>query len=199
MTPRLSYPERFWAKVNKTESCWLWTACTLSPSGYGMFTLNGKGHLAHRVAYQMANGVEIPKGLQIDHLCRTRNCVNPSHLEVVSPKENVLRGIGVTALNKLKIRCPQGHMLDGSNTYLSKKGRSCKKCLTENTRRYREKNRRKLNGIRLYCVICKAQLPEQRVRYHAVTCTRSCAYKRMLIRQKVARYSSTPKSRKGLK
>ena len=75
--------QRFWAKVNKTDTCWLWTASTLN--GYGQIKAGGrfgKILLAHRVAYEMLVG-PIPEGLQLDHLCRVTLCVNPKHLEPV--------------------------------------------------------------------------------------------------------------------
>jgi hypothetical protein len=85
--------ERFWEKVAKGEGCWLWTGARLR-GGYG--TINAGGHaatslLAHRVAYELVRG-PIPDGLQIDHLCRNRACVNPYHMEPVSQAENLRRG-----------------------------------------------------------------------------------------------------------
>ena len=83
--------QKFMKSVNKTDTCWLWTGYT-NKKGYGEFNLShGKRLFAHRFAYQLLIG-PIPKGLVIDHLCRTRNCVNPSHLESVSIVENVRRG-----------------------------------------------------------------------------------------------------------
>lgn len=81
--------DRFWKRVNKTDTCWLWTGGQIG-KGYGVFRLNGGGKLAHRVAYQFVKG-EIPEGLEIDHLCKVRHCVNPSHLEAVTRLENMLR------------------------------------------------------------------------------------------------------------
>lgn len=80
-------PARFWAKVNKTDTCWLWTA-SLS-HGYGQFKIDGRRTMrrAHRLAY--ADLVEpIPDGGQIDHTCFNKACVNPSHLRVVTNKQN---------------------------------------------------------------------------------------------------------------
>lgn len=85
--------ERFWTFVQRTETCWLWTG-SLDWSGYGHFWRSGTLMLAHRWAYEHFTG-EVPKGYQIDHLCRVRHCVNPSHLEAVTPSINVQRGAHV--------------------------------------------------------------------------------------------------------
>lgn len=80
---------RFWARVERSDSCWLWTGST-TKAGYGMFGAGrrGMGNLyAHRYSYEWAKG-PIPAGLHIDHLCRVRNCVNPAHLEAVTQGEN---------------------------------------------------------------------------------------------------------------
>jgi hypothetical protein len=69
--------ERFWSKVDKTSSCWLWTAAT--QGGYGVFGVNGKTVLAHRWVWKQERG-PIPPGAQVKHYCNTNNCVNPKHL-----------------------------------------------------------------------------------------------------------------------
>jgi len=116
--------ERFWDKVDKTGDCWLWTA-SQRPNRYGQFSANGKGLLAHRVSYQWEHG-PIPKGLEIDHLCRVRHCVKPSHLEAVTHQENIQRGANQ---NRIKTHCPQGHPYTKTNTWLSKRNqRNCKRC-----------------------------------------------------------------------
>lgn len=82
--------ENFWAKVNKTETCWLWTAA-LNPGGYGRLRgrSNGKRvmRLAHRLSFEIHNG-EIPEGMQVDHACHRKACVNPDHLRAATNKEN---------------------------------------------------------------------------------------------------------------
>jgi len=119
--------QRFWSKVNKTDTCWLWTAC-IQTGGYGLSWYNGRNVLAHRLSYELLKG-EIPKGLTIDHLCRVRHCVNPDHLEVVTNKENVLRGEGLSAINSRKTHCKRGHPLSGDNLYRHPKGeRHCRAC-----------------------------------------------------------------------
>lgn len=100
---------RFWAKVDKgdsPESCWLWTAY-VSPDGYARFWVSPVKRLAHRVAYIDAVG-QIPDGLQLDHLCKVRHCVNPTHLEPVSEAENKARGDGVASINRRKKTCLRG-------------------------------------------------------------------------------------------
>lgn len=88
MTPAV---DRFLSKVDKTDSCWLWNGRT-TPSGYGNFRVGGRQVPAHRWAYENFVG-PIPSGLQIDHLCRVRNCVNPAHMEPVTSAENTRRGM----------------------------------------------------------------------------------------------------------
>ncbi len=84
--------ERFFSKVRlplDRQDCWIWIAAR-SKEGYGRIQWNGQVVGAHRVAYTMVRG-EIPKGLVLDHLCRTRACVNPDHLDPCTNQENVRR------------------------------------------------------------------------------------------------------------
>lgn len=82
--------DRFAEKVNKTETCWLWTGAR-NAKGYGTIRDGKRQRNAHRVAYELFVG-PIPAGLVIDHLCRTRNCVRPDHLDPVTNQVNVKRG-----------------------------------------------------------------------------------------------------------
>ncbi len=116
--------ENFWAKVKKTESCWLWTAATtVKVGGYGRFAIMPHGlFVAHRIAYTLKKG-SIPEGLALDHLCRERLCVNPEHLEPVEHRENTLRGDAgehVARRERAKTHCPHGHEYNEENTYWEK-------------------------------------------------------------------------------
>lgn len=124
---------RFESKVERTEGCWLWTA-NVQPNGYGAFWLDGRNHGAHRIAWWIEHG-EIPEGLVIDHLCRVRCCVRPSHLEPVVQQENVRRGLW----NREKIpACPAGHAYSEENTYVRKNGTfKCRACARDKARKGR--------------------------------------------------------------
>lgn len=88
MTRRgLTPQERFWLKVEKTESCWNWTAFK-NAKGYGHFGIrSGESRPAHRFSFELANG-PIPAGLLVDHICRNTSCVRPDHLRLATPGEN---------------------------------------------------------------------------------------------------------------
>lgn len=131
--------ERFWAKVNKTDGCWLWTA---SGEPYGQFWLNGKYVGAHRYAYESLVG-PIPEGLTLDHGCLVKRCVRPDHLEPVTGAVNTLRGDNRCAKNKRKTECINGHAFTPENTYLipARNGRHCRKCQADRSRRYEQKRK----------------------------------------------------------
>ncbi len=125
--------ERLMAKTMPvTESgCWIWMG-NVSPTGYGQIqqTSQRKMLLVHRVAYELFRG-PIAEGLQIDHLCSVRCCINPNHLEAVTPLENTRRSIARNGGHwERKItHCPHGHTYDTKNTYINRKGkRICRAC-----------------------------------------------------------------------
>lgn len=125
--------ERFWSRVHKTETCWLWTGA-VSSNGYGAFSTGSttddslKQVSAHRYVYELLKGA-ISDGLTIDHLCRVRNCVNPDHLEMVTQRENTRRGTSPVAHNAKKTHCTRGHLFSANNTWTAKNGaRHCRTC-----------------------------------------------------------------------
>ena len=100
------YEIRFWAHVDKTSNengCWEWTSA-LAKNGYGVFRLNRKTIYAHRLAYAIS-GNDLDSTLVLDHLCRNRKCVNPSHIEQITRGENVRRGIYLNGY------CKRGHSM----------------------------------------------------------------------------------------
>jgi len=113
-----------------SSGCWVWKGFT-TPNGYSHSKLNGVRKLAHRFSYEIFKG-EIPEGYQIDHLCKVRHCINPDHLEAVTPQENIARSnVGKELL--ARTHCGKGHEYNDKNTYYVKRnrvivGRSCRAC-----------------------------------------------------------------------
>lgn len=93
----LSELERFWAKVHKAETCWVWQGATTD--GYGRAWIGQKLLRAHRVSFELAHG-PIPDGMFLDHICYNRSCVNPDHLRLATPKQNVENRTGARASNR---------------------------------------------------------------------------------------------------
>ncbi len=126
---------RFWAKVEKTGDCWLWTGSR--SRGYGTIRIggrDGRSLYTHVLSYEKACG-PVPDGRVLDHLCRVRHCVNPAHLEVVDQRTNILRGDGVAARNAQKTHCERGHEFTPENTITRWRRRSgggwlreCREC-----------------------------------------------------------------------
>lgn len=125
--------ERFWSKADKSggpDACWPWMAA-LNDKGYGHFTLKrfeANGSRAHRISV-LLSGRDIPEGMVVDHVCKNRRCVNPSHLRVVTQKENVTQNsLSYQAINAAKTHCIRGHEFTPENTYLRSEGRRCRTC-----------------------------------------------------------------------
>lgn len=130
-------------KFNESNWCWEWKNAKI----YGYFRLNGKKTVCHKISYQLFIG-PIPQGLELDHLCRNMKCCNPEHLEAVTHKENVLRGIGPTAINAQKTHCDNGHEYTPENTFIRPKSgnRDCRICMLSRSRAHHLKNRDKENA-----------------------------------------------------
>lgn len=146
MTPDL-LPPRMAAKVHVAESgCWEWTGCH-NGLGYGQVTVARKMRSAHRTSYELLVG-PIPSGLEIDHLCRVRGCINPAHLEPVTHLENMRRAAeagswtGPRAYMQAGDFCRRGHAMTGDNLRRSRDGRRrCRECHRA-TDRERQRNKR---------------------------------------------------------
>jgi hypothetical protein len=131
--------ERFWSLVEKTPMCWLWRG--RRHVGYGVFSVRDRRHPhrtvnAHRWAWEALRGPVEP-GLHLDHLCRVRACVNPDHLEPVTRKVNILRGVSPAAIYARRDACLRGHRFDEANTLIGRRGdRICRACCREREARY---------------------------------------------------------------
>lgn len=153
----IEIPEGMRRKINfngplfKGTPCWEWTG-RLDNNGYGQTTetINNKKKSCriHRKIFRVLTGERNEK-LTLDHLCRNRKCCNPDHLEQVTLKDNVLRGIGPTAINNRKKKCNRGHLLSGKNLKIcvredGSQGRLCIECTKNRLRSYADKNKKSL-------------------------------------------------------
>lgn len=119
--------------------CWHYRPELRGTYGYSQF----RGEGAHRVGYRLLVG-EIPEGRQLDHLCRERRCINPAHLEPVTRRENILRGISFSARHAVATHCVQGHPFDEANTFRrADRGgsRVCRTCGRLAQRAYKQRKR----------------------------------------------------------
>lgn len=136
---------KFWAKVDKRpDGCWVWTGT--SYEGYGYIRRAGVTQRVYRWAYVTFVG-PVPDGLELDHLCRNRSCVNPEHLEPVTHDENMRRAVPYHFLGN-RAACANGHAFDEANTVMRAdgSGRACRACRRECNRRQRVKRARATAG-----------------------------------------------------
>lgn len=129
---------RFMANVDFHESgCWLWKGSIYQRTGYGQWynSHKKKGGVAHKPFYEWVYG-QVPEGLQLDHLCRVAHCVNPRHLEPVTPAENMRRADVALGIRSAATCCKRGHPFDERNTYHRPDGsRGCRRCRCAAARR----------------------------------------------------------------
>lgn len=152
VAPRLTGAARFWSKVDKNRGCWIWQG-VISTGGYGRYYWQGRERQAHRIAYELLIG-PIPEGLHIDHLCRTRACVDPSHMEPVTPGENVRRGEAPMIVRSRASHCQKGHEFTPENCRFTKLGyRKCRTCDNAAAARM-QKARRQAKVASAACVVC---------------------------------------------
>lgn len=147
MQPNLTQILRDRVEVS-SNGCWIWRGVRgqkpFDPTKrYAAMRMSNQRVLMHRWIYQQLRG-PIPEGKVLDHLCRTPGCVNPDHLEAVTERENILRGVSSVAQNARKTCCSKGHPFDEANTYISKSGgRTCKTCNRDSARAYQRRCREK--------------------------------------------------------
>ncbi len=107
--------------------------------GYGRLKIQGHTVYAHVAAYELEHG-KVPDGLELDHKCRVRCCIEDHHLEAVTAKENIRRG---RLYRKLKTHCPHGHPMVGRNVVVFYGARQCRACRVARTAIWCAKHRRK--------------------------------------------------------
>jgi len=123
------------------SGCWFWTGAR-GRTGYGRFAWDGHDGYAHRAAYERFVDF-VPEGLDLDHRCRVRSCVNPAHLEPVTRRENLLRSeLTRTSINAKATACPHGHSYNAINTRFEPDGhRRCRYCSNANVKRWKQRRR----------------------------------------------------------
>jgi hypothetical protein len=152
------------------NGCWLF-AGPRDHNGYGVISRKEEGHtktrMAHRIVYEGLKGV-IPTGLQLDHLCRCRWCVNPEHLEAVTAYENTMRSRSPAAINARKTHCVKGHELSGDNVFFVEGWRRCRACSRVSSKKTTTRAYRKRQADKPSCDMIAAMT--------GVRCTRKARF-----------------------
>jgi|SRR6266436_10149715 len=138
----------FWTKVDMNgpkkpwmrKRCWIWRAF-LTKKGYASITFRSKKTYAHILSYLIHIG-PIGEGLEIDHKCRTTNCIRPSHLQAITHRENMLRGNTIVTMQTARTHCPKNHPLSGENLYVYAGKRGCFICRREQSNSYNKLHRK---------------------------------------------------------
>lgn len=141
---RQDWLARLMRRSRVAGSCIIWTG-PKTEDGYGYFSKDSRNQKTHKVAYEAQNGL-IPKDLVIDHLCRNRACLNPAHMEPVTNRENILRGVSFSAKNARKRACKNGHIFSGRNLRFRPDGsRRCGSCNRIQQIKYRKRSEEALS------------------------------------------------------
>lgn len=142
MSGQMTFEQRFWEKVKKTKTCWVWLASRRC-GGYGEIwdKAIGRTRCAHRISYEWSVGM-IPKGWTIHHKCNNPPCVRPSHLVAMTMRDNLLLNDSAVSRNARKTHCPKGHPYSKENTFHYKEQhRQCRTCKRERDNERSRKNK----------------------------------------------------------
>jgi len=137
-----STERRLLEKIEKQKGsdCWFFTGSKL-PSGYGILWNGVRPIGAHRISFQLYRG-EITDGMEIDHICNNRSCVNPEHLQLLTHKENMRKSSALMGINARKTHCKRDHELSGDNLHITPRGaRQCKECMRMHARNAKARKR----------------------------------------------------------